>query len=397
MNNTNTTLKTIFAALFSLSTIASKTTAQTVHTDKVNIGLVYPISTNGVHAAADTNVFSLNLISGVSAAEQSFAFAGVSNIIRQGASGVQFAGFSNHLGENSEGLLFAGFANTYSAGAGLQFAGFSNLARKAVNGVQFAGFLNRSTDIRGFQFAGFSNVANEVIGSQFAGFINTSKQVEGSQFAGFANITGKQSHGSQFAGFMNKANDINGSQFAGFINVAKKVKGAQIAGFINVADSSDYPVGIINIVKNGEKSIGLSIDENSTSVLAFRSGGKNLYGIIGGGYNFNDPEDGLYAFEAGLGAHFKLANSLRINTELTTLMLEDFRAGEYFKSSFRLLPALKLGRSVEVYGGPAFNWVNTNTSRGRYLTADYISEWTNRNDYFGGIYIGYTAGMHFLL
>jgi hypothetical protein len=35
-----------------------------VQIDKVNIGFAYPISTNGTHAAADTNYFSLNLIAG---------------------------------------------------------------------------------------------------------------------------------------------------------------------------------------------------------------------------------------------------------------------------------------------------------------------------------------------
>jgi len=62
---------------------------------KVNIGFAYPVSTNGTHAALDTNVFSLNALVGVSAAEKGLSFAGLSNIVRKNASGAQFAGFIN--------------------------------------------------------------------------------------------------------------------------------------------------------------------------------------------------------------------------------------------------------------------------------------------------------------
>jgi hypothetical protein len=368
--------------------------AQIIIPDNIHVGLLYPISTHGTDAPSDTNIFSFNLLGGVSAEERSFTFAGVTNVIRNNASGFQFAGFSNHLGKKSKGFLFAGFANTYGQGKGFQTAGFSNVAREEVDGAQFACFLNKAENVKGAQFGGFSNLADKVEGSQFAGFINKSSGFKGSQFAGFINITANQSTGSQFAGFINKAGNIKGSQFAGFINIAKKVKGAQF-GFINIADSSDCPFGLVNIIRKGEKSIGLSTDDNLTTLLSFRSGGKVLYGILGAGYNLKNTEE-VYAFEAGLGAHFQVTNSFRINTELATIMLESFSKGEYFKSSFRLLPALKLARHVELFGGPVFNYVNTNTGEGKTLTSHYIQTWTNLNNNFEGIYIGYTGGVHFL-
>jgi hypothetical protein len=49
----------------------------------------------------------------------------------------------------------------------------------------------------------------------------------------------------------------------------------QIAGFINIADSSDYSIGIINIIRQGEKGIGVSVDETKTAMVSFRSGGRN--------------------------------------------------------------------------------------------------------------------------
>ncbi|MFA6946524.1 MAG: hypothetical protein WC220_11545 [Pedobacter sp.] len=354
--------------------------AQTVQIKKVNVGLAYPISTNGTHAAADTNSFSLNLIAGVSAGETGFSFAGVSSVIKNNATGMQFAGFSNHVGKRARGMMFAGFMNSYAEADGMQFAGFSNIAKGGVKGAQFSGFLSKAADIQGAQLAGFANVARDVTGPQFAGFSNVSRKLEGSQFAGFSN----------------KAGDVKGSQFAGFINIAKKVSGVQASGFINVADSSDYPLGIINLIRHGEKSIGLSIDENQTGMLSFRSGGKVLYGIISAGYNFRNKEE-VYAFEAGIGAHFLNTPIFRMNAELSTQSLESFKSGEYFKSAVRLMPSLRPVPGLEIFGGPVFNYVHTNTSEGRKLTDKYLHTWENRrSNNFEGIYIGFNAGINLI-
>lgn len=47
--------------------------------------LLYPVSTNGIHAAEYINSFSLHLISGVSANETSFAWYGLTGIIKNNA------------------------------------------------------------------------------------------------------------------------------------------------------------------------------------------------------------------------------------------------------------------------------------------------------------------------
>ena len=372
-------LKVIIAVL-ALMAFYLTSNAQIVVADKVNIGLIYPISTNGTHAAADTNLFSFNLLAGVSAAEQGFTFAGFSNVVRHEAKGMQFAGFSNHVGKKAEGMMFAGFMNTYGEGKGLQFAGFTNIASKNIEGAQFSGFLNRATDVKGTQIAGFSNISRNIVGTQIAGFSNVSRNLRGTQIAGFSNT----------------AADVKGSQVAGFINVAKKIKGVQLSGFMNIADSSDHPIGFINIIKNGEKSIGFSMDESQNAMASFRSGGKILYGILAAGYNFKNEEE-VYAFELGLGAHMINTKVFRVNTEISMLTLESFWSGEYFKSSFKLMPSIRPVKHLEIFGGPVFNYVNTNTSEGRALTDKYIRTWENRwGNNFEGIYVGYTAGINIL-
>ncbi|WP_407430108.1 hypothetical protein [Arcticibacter sp.] len=372
--------KTAIAGLLFIQ--AARSEAQLPKTDKIHIGIVYPLSTNGTNAPADTNHFSLHLIAGVSAAEEGLAFAGLSNFVRHRLTGLALSGFSNHIGGRANGLLLAGFLNTYGDSKGLQLAGFSNVARGSAESAQFAGFFNLAREIKGAQFAGFANVSKGVQGTQVSGFTNVAKEIQGSQVSGFANV----------------AENVSGSQIGGFANVARKVKGVQLAAFINVADSSDHPIGIINIIRNGEKSIGLSIDETQTTLLSFRSGGKKLYGIIGAGYHFKDIDDEMYAFEAGFGVHFSLSSSWRINTEIASLYMDNFRSGEYFKSGLRMMPAWRLGKNIEIFGGPTLQFISTNTLWGETLVDHYLwkRESSSSRDYFQGIYIGYTGGLHFI-
>ena len=319
--------------------------AQKAKFGNAHVGLFYPVSTNGVHAPEYTNSFSLHLISGVSANETSFALYGLTGIIKNNATGVQVAGISNHI---------------------------QNQAR----GVQIAGILNQ--------------IKNQAAGIQVAGVTNLTGSFNGMQIAGFCNLSKASGSGVQIGGFFNKAGDVQ-MQVAGFINEAHKVKGMQIAGFINIADSSDFPVGIVNIIKNGEQSIGISIDETLTTMATFRSGGRVLYGILGLGYHFKNSKS-LYGLEAGIGAHLLNTEHFRINAEAATLTLADFKKGEYFRSSFRLFPALKIGDRIELFGGPSFNFVTYSNDKGKGLVSHYLWSQTKR-DHFHGMYIGVSGGI----
>jgi hypothetical protein len=330
----------------------------------VNIGLVYPLSTHGTIAGEYSNIFSLNAIAGVSREERGFTAAGFSNFIKEDAHGFQVAGFSNHIGGFASGFKAAGFLNFYQGGRGFQVAGFANFAKANVRGFQGAGFMNTSAELRGFQTAGFMNRAGNVTGAQSAGYINI-------------------------------AGDVTGAQLSGFLNIAKKVSGVQIAGFINIADSSDYPIGIINIVRNGEKQIGLTTDDNLTTLLTFRSGGRVMYGIIGLGFNLQNKKD-VFARQFGIGAHMIRKENFRINTEATVISLENFRKGDFAKFSLSVLPAFRFG-NFEVFGGPAINVINTDSEDGRTLIPHYI--WSNDTGRarLNGVYIGYTAGIQMSL
>lgn len=148
--------KIIFTTLLFFSVVRNAAAQSGILDVKhVNIGLIYPISTNGVQAKTYTNYFSLNAIAGLSRSETGLSLAGFANVVLDSASGLQIAGFANVVGCNS----------------GVQIAGFGNFARRSSSGVQVAGFINTATKVDN-QVSGFINVAKKVRGVQIAGFIN---------------------------------------------------------------------------------------------------------------------------------------------------------------------------------------------------------------------------------
>jgi hypothetical protein len=364
--------------------------AQTDSLRMAHIGLVYPLSTNGKDARQFTNYGSFHPLAGVSGGEKSFCLSGVANVVVHNANGFIMAGVINHIGGNSKGMQMAGLSNIAGGTVqGFQMAGFNNVARNA-NGAQMAGFSNIVKDTaKGVQMAGFNNIAR-VSGTQAAGFANISKRTKGAQLAGFANIS-KSVRGAQLAGFTNIAAEVDGVQASGFINIAKKVKGVQVAGFINIADSCDYPIGLINIIKNGEQYMGLSIDESATMMASLRSGSKKMYGILGVG--INPVHDELrYGLEGGIGMHIPLSPSFRFKTEFTVLSLTDFTNGVFMKSSLRILPSLKMGSSFEAFAGPSFGFSNYPLELGDELNLQYV--WSRRSKgTFYGLNIGAMAGI----
>jgi hypothetical protein len=349
--------------LFSFSLFAQEETSPGKK-NSVNLGLCYPISNHGTLAGKYSNVFSLNLLVGLSKEETGASIAGLSNIVKENASGAQIAGFNNYVGGNSSGVLISGFLNQYDSAKGGQIAGFTNLALGSVKGLQLAGFLNIAKDQNAAQIAGFSNLANKT-------------------------------KGLQLSGFFNKADDVEGAQVAGFINIAKNVKGVQLAGFINIADSSDYSIGVVNIIKTGEKSISISTDETSSTVASFRSGGRVLYSIIGVGYNFEN-DDQKYALEGGIGANLYNKGRFRLRAEGVTLTLTDFDNWDYSRSSLRVLPSFKLNNRFEIYAGPTINHVHTTSTEGKDMIKNYLWDETSGNR-LNGVYVGVSGGLNFIL
>jgi len=333
----------------------------------IHVGFVYPISNHGSAAKEYSNAFSLHALAGVSREERGFAMSGLANFVADDAKSFTIAGFGNFIGKDANGSTIAGFINKYHGGSGLQAAGFLNLAKESVSGLQLSGFLNTAGKIHGAQVSGYVNLAKDSV------------------------------NGIQYTGFLNTAGNVNGAQISGFMNKAKEVTGAQV-GFLNIADHNDYPIGVVNIIKDGEKAIGVTTDDNQTTLLTFRSGSKKLYGIVGAGANLTNKTEVL-AVQVGLGAHFFTRQYFRLNTELTHTILENYKKvkaadrGDFSKYSLSILPALRFSR-FEIFGGPSLNVLITDSTEGRKLVDHYLWDDTTSSGKVTGLYIGYVAGVH---
>ena len=220
---------------------------------------------------------------------------------------------------------------------------------RSVNGLALAGCVNTvKADGRGLLMAG---ILNAVYGP-----------MSGVQLAGLVNIAGTASRGIQLAGLVNVARDFSGLQLAGLVNVAHTVRGVQLAGLINVADSSDFPIGFINLIKNGEMGIAVSYNELGTTMLTFQSGGRYTYGIVGIGYNHYLRGQQPFIAGGGIGARINCTNWLRLSCELTSTNLLPAKASldRLMVANFSLLPAFRLLPHLELFGGPRLSYASAN-------------------------------------
>ena len=224
-------------------------------------------------------------------------------------------GLTNVILEDAYGFQLAGLANyTGGHGCGVQIGGLANIVRDEYKGFQFTGLVD---EYKGFQL-----------------------------------------------GMFNVAGDVDGFQFAGLFNKVRNIKGVQFAGILNIAESSDYPIGLINIIQEGEMSIAVGYNEIGTTSLTFRSGGRVTYGILGMGYNHHvGRTEDAFSVMAGYGAHINILPWLRLNNELTIEQINIFeKRHDTFKAGYALLPAFRSGR-FELFGGPSINYMRSNNER----------------------------------
>jgi len=286
-------------------------------TSRVQLGFFPPISTNGGNAGAYTNTVSFSTLVGLSGNVRAFTFAGLANIVRNDADGVQWAGLFNNIGNK---------------GSGASLAGIANISKIHYRGVQLSGILN---------------MGNEVVGSQITGVVN----------------------------------------------LAKKVSGVQFAALVNIADESDYPIGLLNLIKNGEYTLGVQYDEVGTTAISLRTGSRFTYGIIGLGYNYRAQEKTL-ATIAGLGVHLNCYPWLRINNEVTAQNI-GFSKNNTFKVGYALLPSIRVGQHWDIWGGLSLNYLHSgNVGDGRLLSSKPIWE-KQTASLRQQLYVGYQVGIQY--
>lgn len=382
---------------------------------------------------------SVNVI-GVSNNRKSLALGALGNVVREKAYGLQIAGLSNHVGDMGGGVAIAGLSNT-SGGSyygmqisglwnrasadskgimvcglcnmiggdydGVQVGGLSNKAQemrgiqvsglgnitRGMMGIQVAGLGNITRDTRAIQVAGLTNISKDVYGLQVGGLTNIAQDTYGLQLAGLFNVS-HDLYGMQLAGLFNCAKDVYGLQFAGLVNVAKRARGVQFATILNVAEESDFPIALINIIKEGDKGVALTYDMLGNAMVSFRSGGKYTYGILGVGCNAQIEE--RLAVEAGYGLQIPVCRWFDVNNEFKATTM-GYNSG-YTRSNFSYLlaPSLTLWRHCNLFAGASINYFMSDRASAATLLPN-AGFWRKEGDRgIGQLYLGYQVGVQYV-
>lgn len=250
-----------------------------------------------------------------------------------------------------------------------------------------------------FTWGGLSNIVlNDAKGLQWAGLSNyVGNEGKGFQMAGLANINRNKFSGFQMAGLINTASDVDGFQFAGLVNIAKNVRGVQFAGLINIAENSDCPIGLINIIKNGEMGVAITYDALGSTVASFRSGGKYTYGILGVGYNHKARHsNNSMVVEGGFGAHIPIASWFRINNELKFAAIGNNSDDPIFNGGYSLIPAFRIGRHLELFAGVGINYMETRDMSNRKVFPNHSLWKKNSTGRLQQLYVGYQFGVQYI-
>ena len=352
---------------------------------------------------------SVNII-GVSNNRKSLALGGLGNVVREKAYGLQIGGLYNHVGDMGGGVAIAGLANTtlgsyygvqlgglwnYTSHdtKGVMIGGLANWVNSGFDGIQLGGLANITRDTRAIQVAGLTNISKELYGIQISGLTNISRDAYGLQLAGLSNVS-HDLYGLQLAGLFNCAKDVYGLQFAGLVNVAKRARGVQFAAILNVAEESDFPIALINIIKDGDKGVALTYDMLGNAVMSFRSGGKYTYGILGMGYNTQIEE--RLVVEAGYGLQVPVCRWLDVNNEFKATTM-GYNSG-YTRSNFSYLlaPSLTLWRHCNLFAGASINYFMSDRASAATLLPN-AGFWRKEGDRgIGQLYLGYQVGVQYV-
>ena len=316
--------------------------------------------------------------------------AGLANITRD-TRAIQVAGLTN-ISKGLYGIQISGLTNISQDAYGLQLAGLFNVSHD-LYGMQLAGLFNCAKNVHGLQLAGLTNISKDLYGMQISGLTNISRDAYGLQLTGLSNVS-HDLYGMQLAGLFNCAKDVYGLQFAGLVNVAKRARGVQFAAILNVAEESDFPIGLINIIKQGDKGVALTYDILGNAVMSFRSGGKYAYGILGVGCNAQIEE--RLVVEAGYGLQIPVCRWLDVNNEFKATTM-GYNSG-YTRSNFSYLlaPSLTLWRHCNLFAGASINYFMSDRASAATLLPN-AGLWRKEGDRgIGQLYLGYQVGVQYV-
>lgn len=307
--------------------------------------------------------------------------------------GSMFSNSKQRLQSNNLGGFFAYSPFQVSLTPGLSTHGFIN--SQIVNNFSLNVIGGSTAGVEGYEMAGIFNLNQyNMDGIQIAGVINmVGGSVKGFQMAGLGNLVSRNVSGFQIAGAWNKADNVKGMQLTGVLNIAKKVKGVQLAGLLNIADSSDYPIAVLNIIKNGKKEISVQVDESQFLGVGFRTGGRILYSNLGFGMLLNNENsNNKYGYEFGLGGFIiqKQKFSLAAEINQRNYLDNNFKSIDASKSYIRIIPTYIIKGKYQFFIAPTFNYTEAENPEMTKKTWNLWKASNHSNSFHGGFSAGFT-------
>jgi hypothetical protein len=238
---------------------------------------------------------SLNFVGGYARGLRGFELGVGANIESAFMCGVQVAAGANVVLGDVRGVQLAVGDVALGNLEGVQ-VGVANFAKGNIEGVQVGVASVGGGALEGAQVSVVNLLNGSVLGNQ-SGVVNLAS----------ANISGAQ------VGVVNVAGGgVDGVQ-VGTTNIANgEVHGTQI-GVVNYADVSDYPVGVVSVVRHGRTSVDGWATEAGIGMVGARHGGRVIHNVYGVGYRAGTTDG--WALALGLGARAEIAPKFHVDFE----------------------------------------------------------------------------------
>ncbi|WP_426746082.1 caspase family protein [Myxococcus faecalis] len=302
------------------------------------------------------------------------------NVARDIMEGAQLAVGGNWVSGRAEGLQAAVGLNMASQGGFLgQLAVGANVSRASMRGVQMAvGSSWVNGDMDGYQAAvGMSWVAGTMRGVQMAVGVSRVNTLQGAQLS-----------------LINVGGDVTGAQ-VGLINVAGKMNGLQL-GIINVANNleSGVPVGLLNIVRNGQFHVEAYGNDFNYANVALKVGSRYLYTtlVVGMGAVPDHRGPSHWTTGVGLGGHVPLTERLYFDVDVVSNTIHEWGgalADNRMLHQGRLMVGYAFAPRFAIFAGPTFNLLHA--TDGEPVTA--LSRFSKSSDRDVLMWAGVQAGL----
>jgi Caspase domain len=249
---------------------------------------------------------------------------------------------------------------------GLLLAGVAAWSQENMLGAAVSGVFLKTGRATGLMLSTLSLSTGDVTGAQLGVGNIAAGRLTGTQL-GVVNVAGDGSRGFQGSvlnmlpgafsgaqlGVVNIGGEVVGLQ-AGVVNIATRVSGTQI-GVVNVAQNTTAPIGLVNVMSQGEFHLAAWASESQLANIALKLGSKNVYSFIEAGVN---PRGflGQATFSAGLGLGVRIRPNRWYGeleaSALSFLETDQLFDTQAFAAGLRLHVGYQVTGQVAVFAGP---------------------------------------------